>query len=90
MDRFSGKSISKSTAKRYWTCYNHLEQFLKEVYKTEDFRMKDIDHQFITRFEYFLKTSRKCNHNSALKYATILKNSSYSTSQSMDGQGSFL
>jgi hypothetical protein len=55
MDRLSGKSISKSTAKRYWTCYNHLEQFLKEVYKTEDFRMKDIDHQFITRFEYFLK-----------------------------------
>ena len=29
MDRISGKSISKSTAKRYWTCYNHIEQFHK-------------------------------------------------------------
>lgn len=73
MDRLSGKSISKSTAKRYWTCYNHIEQFLKEVYKAEDFRMKDIDHQFITKFEYFLKTARKCNHNSALKYVNNFK-----------------
>ena len=73
MDRLSGKSISKSTAKRYWTCYNHIEQFLKEVYKAEDFRMKDIDHQFITKFEYFLKTARECNHNSALKYVNNFK-----------------
>ena len=73
MDRLSGKSISKSTAKRYWTCYNHMEQFLKEVYKAEDYRMKDIDHQFITKFEYFLKTTRKCNHNSALKYVNNFK-----------------
>ncbi|MCM4158208.1 phage integrase SAM-like domain-containing protein [Christiangramia antarctica] len=41
----------KSTAKPYWTCYNHVEQFITEVYKAEDFRMKDINHQFISRFE---------------------------------------
>ncbi len=73
MDRLSGKSISKSTAKRYWTCYNHVEQFIHEVYKADDYRMKDIDHQFITRFEYFLKTERECNHNSALKYVNNFK-----------------
>ena len=73
MDRLSERSISKSTAKRYWTCYNHIEQFINEVYKAEDFPMKDIDHQFITRFEYFLKTKRKCNHNSALKYVNNFK-----------------
>ena len=73
MDRLSGKNISTSTAKRYWTCYNHVEQFINEVYKSEDFRLKDIDHQFITRFEYFLKTKRECNHNSALKYVNNFK-----------------
>ena len=61
MDRLSGKNISTSTAKRYWTCYNHVEQFIAQIYKAEDFRMKDLDHQFITRFEYFLKTKRECN-----------------------------
>ncbi|TVZ25497.1 site-specific recombinase XerD [Gillisia sp. Hel_I_86] len=73
MDRLSGKDISKSTAKRYWTCYNHVEQFINENYKAEDYRMKDIDHQFISKFEYFLKTKRECNHNSALKYVNNFK-----------------
>jgi len=73
MDRLSGKSISKSTAKRYWTCYNHVEQFLKEEYRVDDYPMNDINHQFITKFEYFLKTKRECNHNSALKYVNNFK-----------------
>lgn len=73
MDRLSGKDISKSTAKRYWTCYNHIEQFINQEYRREDFPIKDIDNQFITRFEYFLKTRRECNHNSALKYVNNFK-----------------
>lgn len=73
MDRLSGKSISKSTAKRYWTCYNHVEQFINEEYKSEDYPMNEINHQFITKFEYFLKTKRECNHNSALKYVNNFK-----------------
>ncbi|MHA6281263.1 site-specific integrase [Salinimicrobium sp. CAU 1759] len=73
MDRLSGKSISKSTAKRYWTCFNHVEQFIKEEYKTPDYPMNDINHQFIAKFEYFLKTKRECNHNSALKYVNNFK-----------------
>ncbi|WP_423819630.1 site-specific integrase [Salinimicrobium sp. TIG7-5_MAKvit] len=73
MDRLSGKSISKSTAKRYWTCYNHVEQFIKEEYKAHDYPMNDINHQFISKFEYFLKTKRECNHNSALKYVNNFK-----------------
>jgi len=73
MDRLADKSISKSTAKRYWTCYNHVEQFINEIYKMEDYRMKEIDHQFISKFEYFLKTTRECNHNSALKYVNNFK-----------------
>jgi len=73
MDRLSEKNISKSTAKRYWTCYNHVAQFINEVYNADDFRLKDIDHQFIARFEYFLKTKRECNHNSALKYVNNFK-----------------
>ena len=73
MDRLSGKGISKSTAKRYWTCYNHVEQFINEELKAEDYPMNDINHQFITKFEYFLKTKRECNHNSALKYVNNFK-----------------
>jgi len=73
MDRLSGKSISKSTAKRYWTCYNHIKQFIKEEYRKDDYPMNDVNHHFISKFEYFLKTKRECNHNSALKYVNNFK-----------------
>lgn len=73
MDRLSDRSISKSTAKRYWTCFNHVEQFIHEEYKTHDYPMNEINHHFIAKFEYFLKTKRECNHNSALKYVNNFK-----------------
>ena len=72
-DEMAGKDISASTAQRYWTCYNHVAQFIKENYKEDDYRLKDIDYSFVTKLEHFLKTKRKCNHNSALKYVNNFK-----------------
>lgn len=66
-------NISISTAKRYWTCYDHVEQFVKEEYGLEDYKLRDIDYRFVTKFEFFLKTTRKCNHNSTLKYINNFK-----------------
>ena len=39
----------------------------------EDYKLRDIDYRFVTRFEFFLKTIRKCNHNSTLKYINNFK-----------------
>ncbi|PQV48222.1 site-specific recombinase XerD [Jejuia pallidilutea] len=72
-DLLAGKDISISTAKRYWTCYDHVKQFIEEEYKLEDYKLKDIDYKFIMKFEFFLKTVRKCNHNSSLKYINNFK-----------------
>lgn len=73
MDLLAGKDISVSTAKRYWTCYDHAKQFIEEEYGLEDYKLKDIDYRFLTKFEFFLKTVRKCNHNSSLKYINNFK-----------------
>ena len=72
-DQRSGKDISKSTVKRYYTCYNHVAKFIKEYYKQDDYRFRDVDHQFLTKFEHFLKTTQACNHNSSLKYINNFK-----------------
>lgn len=72
-DVMAGKDISVSTAKRYWTCYDHVKQFIEEEYHVEDYKLKNIDYRFITKFEFFLKTVRNCNHNSALKYINNFK-----------------
>ncbi len=73
MDLLSEKNISISTAKRYWTCHDHVNQFISEEYKLEDYKLRDIDYRFVTKFEFFLKTVRKCNHNSSLKYINNFK-----------------
>ncbi|CAH8292816.1 phage integrase family protein [Mariniflexile fucanivorans] len=72
-DLLAGKDISVSTAKRYWTCYDHVKQFIEEEYRLEDYKLRDIDYRFVTKFEFFLKTVRICNHNSALKYINNFK-----------------
>ena len=54
----AGKDISVSTAKRYWTCYDHVKQFIEEEYRLEDYKLGDIDYRFVTKFEFFLKTVR--------------------------------
>ena len=57
LDQLIGKDISAASAQRYWTCHNHIKQFIKEYYKEDDYRLKDIDYTFITKFEHFLKSN---------------------------------
>ncbi|WP_298367575.1 site-specific integrase [uncultured Lutibacter sp.] len=73
VEKLVGKDFSAGTLERYKTVKKHLEQFLKEEYKISDIGIKKIDHQFITDFEYFLKTTRNCGHNSTIKYIKNFK-----------------
>lgn len=60
--------LSAATVERYNTCLDHTVGFLKYEYKQEDFNIKKIDLSFIENFEFYLKTKRKCNHNTTMKY----------------------
>lgn len=68
-----GKDFSAGTAQRYRTCKKHVGEFIKKKYKKNDIPVQDVNHQFINGFEYYLKTTRKCAHNSAIKYVTNFK-----------------
>ena len=68
-----GKDFAAGTAERYRTCKKHVADFIKKKYKKNDIPVKDVDHKFITGLEYYLKTTRKCAHNSAIKYITNFK-----------------
>ena len=63
-----GKDYSPATLKRYETTLRHVKEFLKNNYKLDDMYLSEIKYEFITSFDFFLKTVRKCDHNSALKY----------------------
>lgn len=68
-----GKDFSAGTAERYRTCKKHVGEFIKKKYKKNDIPVQDVNHKFITGLEYYLKTTRNCAHNSAIKYITNFK-----------------
>lgn len=73
MKSLIGKEYSFGTHERYATALNHTKEFIEYKYNVSDYPIKQINHEFITEYEYFLKAVRKCSHNTAIKYLTNFK-----------------
>lgn len=68
MKELIGIDYAPATYKRYETTYEHTARFLKERYKVNDLPLGKLAYEFITDFEYWFKTKRKCSHNTTMKY----------------------
>lgn len=73
VNRLIGKDFSAGTAERYRTAKKHVQDYIRKQYKVSDIPVENVNHKFISGFEYYLKTERKCAHNSAIKYITNFK-----------------
>lgn len=73
MEKLVGIEFALGTWKRYHTTKKHVEEFLKTEYRKSDIPVRDVNLKFIKGFEYFLKVTKACNHNSALKYVNNFK-----------------
>lgn len=51
----------------------HTKNFIRWKYNKEDYPLDLINQQFVNDYEFYLKTERKCNHNSATKYLKNFK-----------------
>jgi integrase len=63
-----GDEYAAGTLERYETSLRHTRSFLEWQYKVSDIDIKQIDHDFITNYEFYLRSERKCANNSAIKY----------------------
>ena len=63
-----GDEYAAGTLERYETSLRHTRSFLEWQYKVSDIDIKKIDHDFITNYEFYLRSERKCANNSAIKY----------------------
>ena len=63
-----GETYSKGTWERYETSLRHTIEFLKWKYNVSDMDVKQINPEFVSSYEYWLRTVRKCANNSAVKY----------------------
>ncbi len=69
----SGKDFAPATVQRYETCLLHLTGYIKKRYKAGDMQVSKLTPDFVSGFEFYLKTVRKCNHNTTMKYLMNLK-----------------
>lgn len=67
------KGFALGTWERYKTAHMHVKEFLQWQYSIDDIDIKKVNHEFISKFEFFLKSEKNCCHNTAMKYISNLK-----------------
>lgn len=63
-----GREYAPGTLERYTTSYNHTLAFLEWKYKVSDMDINKLDFEFISEYEFWLKSVRNCEHNTTMKY----------------------
>lgn len=63
-----GREFAPGTAERYRTSPKHTVDFLRWKYKVDDVPLKKVNYEFISEYDFYLRSIRKCNNNSAVKY----------------------
>ncbi len=68
-----GKGFTKGSLQRYRAAYKHVSAYIQYNYQRNDIPVRRVNHKFITGLEYFLKSKRNCEHNTAIKYVVNFK-----------------
>src|SRR6478609_9517253 len=68
-----GQQYASATNKKYKTSLDHTRKFIQEQYGESDIAVTRLKYSFITDYEFWLKSKRKCNHNSTITYLTNFK-----------------
>lgn len=68
-----GKDCVEGTLEKYKTAKNHTVDFLQWKFKISDIDILDLNYEFATEFEFWLKSVRGCNHNTSVKYISNVK-----------------
>nr|WP_278707296.1 site-specific integrase [Bacteroides intestinalis] len=68
-----GKEYTESTVIKFETSINRLKEYIRSCYHRDDIMLAELDGQFIRDFDFWLKTEKHCQSNSALKHLKNLK-----------------
>ena len=68
-----GKEYTESTVTKFDTSINRLKEHIRSCYHRDDMMLVELDGQFIRDFDFWLKTDKHCQNNSALKHLKNLK-----------------
>lgn len=68
MKALVGKEYTKGTLKRFEVLERHVVDFLSFQYRKSDINIKSIDHEFISGFDFYLRTEKANTNNTAIKH----------------------
>lgn len=68
-----GKDYVAGTVLRYERTARYLGELLQKEYRMNDIPLKEINHEFIARFEHYIKTEKSCAQNATVKYLKNFK-----------------
>jgi site-specific recombinase XerD len=63
-----GNGYAYGTLERFKISLKHLQEFIQWKYCVSDISITKIDYAFVTEFEFYLRSIKKCNNNTAVKY----------------------
>jgi len=64
---------SKDSLRKYQNCLNHLAKFLIFKLGKSDIDVRQLNLDFITEFDHYLRTKGKCCNNTTVKYLQAFK-----------------
>lgn len=68
MKSLVGKDYAIATYKKYVYTLDKVKAYIKQDLKKDDVPLSELNHAFITNFEFYLKTHDKLDNNTAMKY----------------------
>lgn len=71
--KLEGNGMALATVERYETSLKHTADFIAFNFKKNDVPIEEVNHKFITDYEFYLRTERNCSHNTATKYLKNFK-----------------
>jgi site-specific recombinase XerD len=68
IEELIGNGYAYGTLERFKISLKHLQEFIQWKYNLSDISINKIDYAFVTEFEFYLRSVKKCNNNTAVKY----------------------
>lgn len=65
--------FSPGTIERYETALSHTVSFLRWKFKKDDIDIQELNYEIVSELEFWLKSIRKCSHNTSIKYISNIK-----------------
>lgn len=63
------QEYAEGTLERFRITLSHLNAFLQWKYNVKDMELRQINHEFVADFDFYIRSVRKCANNTAVKYS---------------------